>query len=215
MSAICDHLDKTESAVAHVFRGIDDLVQPLRAHRIPMLVGWGDPQDRLEQWSRENEAAIAQSLAIQRKFVAELSAIETLCGCVLQMAYHAISFCSANIHVPEELRSLAKAEVWREKLASFAVGRIVCGLPLGLVVYVGRNQYAHHDEPELRATNCNLLQYMLDHRSARASTQLILDAQVLSESAYPRNLAKAIVDELAWRGYADYKNDLLAALENV
>ena len=117
--------------------------------------------------------------------------------------------------MPDNLTGIVKAKVGREQLAPFAVGRAVCGLPLGLVVYVGRNQYAHHDEPELRATNAALLQYMLAHREPRDLLHLRADEQTLRDGAEPRNLAKAFVDTLRWRTYEDYRKDLIACLGNV
>ena len=71
----------------------------------------------------------------------------TFCGCILQIAAVGIRRFSKNDSIPEFCNDLfPKHPTKYKKVVPFLVGEEVFGLPKGLIVYAGRNQYNHWDE---------------------------------------------------------------------
>lgn len=209
MEAIADYLTKTRSATQALFRGVDELVTPIRQHQPPIFVGWGDSLEPFLQWSSEHADEIAADLEAQRKFVAELHAIDVLSGSILQVAYHAISSCSTNTRIPTGLTHCLKAE---SKVVRFCIGRMVKGVPLGVAVYVGRNQHMHHEAAELLPPTRALFEAILGSPHERDLSRLVLDEMLIVEPREPRSLAKAFLDLLCWRSNEDFERDMITCL---
>jgi len=110
MQTAAEYLDKTESAVRTLFRGIDSYASMLRRHPTSAFVtsytDEADFQAQYEAWANENEEVIRASLKAQREFIAESFAQATLCGAVLQVAAKAIECYSKNMSVAADWASL-------------------------------------------------------------------------------------------------------------
>jgi hypothetical protein len=140
MQTLETYLQKTESAVRKLFEGIEHYVNLLQPIEGTTFVGDGTDfnkfQEKYDQWAEENAAALAASLAAQQMFSEESLAMATLCGAVLQVAAKAIEVFSSNEDVPQHLLLVVGDSNAARK---FCVGREVRGLPIGLIIYAGRN----------------------------------------------------------------------------
>lgn len=101
--------------------------------------------------------------------------------------------------VPQELRHLGD---WSQRrLAKFAIGREVAGLPLGLIIYAARNQYNHFEErlEELNEDNRAVIE-LLAQRDILIGHLLTIDP--------PKPLSYRIVEMLGWKHYTLYEQDM-------
>lgn len=212
MDSIRDYLVRTNSATQHLFNGVDELVGPIRHHRLPVFVGWGDSIDPYTQWATEHQDEVRESIAIQEKYVVELSAIAALCGAILQIAFHAFQLCSTNTAVAEKFGEVITAGHKAEK---FCVGRIVKGVPLGLMVYVGRNQHMHFEDASLKGVTRKMFDVILTSPHEGDLSRLVLDEHLLTEAQGGRSMAKAFIDLMRWHSYGAYERDLLEAMAQV
>ena len=73
-----------------------------------------------------------------------------LAGLILQSAHMAIKLYSPPHPIPNEWQEFIKPE---SDIARFCVGKLKHGVPIGLIVYAGRNQFAHWDELPHKVTN--------------------------------------------------------------
>lgn len=172
MKSSKEYLDKTESAFRVLLEGIDDYVDILRAVR---------HDDRVE---KQHEA--------QTKFSAELFALATLAGGMLQISFTGIEWFSTNTEAPRNW-----SHVTRKKQLQFCIGPQILGVPIGLVIYAGRNQYAHMNEAELMPLNTEVF-----------STMASEDPMFNLASPFVQNYAANITGALGWRGdegYAKYR----------
>lgn len=168
MNSSEEYLNRTESAVIKLFDGIDSYIKILRDSPKPIFTFGGSiadfkddrktRQQAYDDWKSRNEEAIKLSLEVQRDFLTESFALATLCGSVLQIAAMGIQWFSINEEIPEDLPEELKSLLTKSKgkLAKFCIGRRVRTVPIGLVIYAGRNQYNHMDDEKLSKLNTNI-----------------------------------------------------------
>jgi hypothetical protein len=153
MQTSATYIACTETAVRKLFEGIESNVQLLQPIYGTAVSGELDPvkcQAECEAWFKKNPAKRAAAAAAQREFLQQRFAIATLCGAVLQVAAKAIECYSKNRSVPPGLQSI----VGKSKCAiPFCIGRELRGVPIGLIIYAGRNQHTHYNDRSLNAVN--------------------------------------------------------------
>jgi len=212
MNTIDEYIEKTESAVFNLFNGIDSYLAILHEAPLPVFSGvFKDEKSyrkNAEIWYKQNENSIRKSLQYQKKFAAESFALSTLCGALLQIAFMAFQLFSKNQVVPEEFRHVIKG---KSKAASFCIGRIVRKVPLGLIVYAGRNQYNHMDDKTLREPNLTIFE-MLSKNNELKITESLIDPSFDLRNDIVLNYSANITALLGWRRYDFYKADLVNAL---
>ena len=197
MKTAAEYLEKTESATRKLFEGIDSYLEVIR--RLA----------KYDVWVRENETDIAASLKAQRDFVAESFAHATLCGAVLQVAHKALECYSTNTAVAAEWTSLIRQGT---TAVPFCCGRLVRGVPLGLVIYAARNQHAHFDDDELRDPNLSIFNRLATNHGIASPTPF---RDPVFDLEHPRlvSFASNVTGLIEWRSYAAYENDIRVLLD--
>lgn len=209
MDSIGEYLTRTESAVRHIFAGVDAYLKILSDRRPPVFVGtYQCPEQRdraLAAWMQQNEDEIQEALEAERKFVAEKYALAILCGSLLQVAAMAIRLFSRNETVPEELKAFGTPGA-----VPYCMGRVIRGVPLGLVVYAGRNQSNHADEAELRAPSCTVFEWLTTKHTYGTG---IRDPAFDLGNRLVWNYASNVTSLIEWRAYGEYERDMRLLLE--
>lgn len=213
MQTVSEYLDKTESAVKKLFDGIDAYLEVLRQE--PGIVySCGkdeDPWVAYDRWASDNPGKLEASLDAQRRFVAESFALATLCGGVLQIAAKAIECYSVVGEVPKDFNDLLKMKGGKPA-RSFCIGRRVHDVPIGLVIYAGRNQATHYNEKSLKnEVNVEVFRRLCAGNPSLASKGLHDPAFDLSGSNMT-NFASNITALLGWRSFEAYDADMRALL---
>jgi hypothetical protein len=145
-----EYIAKTESAVRKIFEGIDSYLDILDRSLPPIYQGdVAHAEDgtalelnqspNFQNWLDENKISIQQSLEIQKEFIAESFALAVLCGSLLQIAFMGIQWFSTNSEVPEALPQDLRDLVVQPSSQRFCMGRTVYEVPIGLIIYAGRN----------------------------------------------------------------------------
>jgi hypothetical protein len=212
MQTVAEYLDKTESAVKKLFDGMDDYLEVLR--QAPGVVySYGtdeDPWDAYDRWASENPEKLKASLDVQRSFIAESFALATLCGGVLQIAAKAIECYPIAIALPDDWAELMRGKAYRSALP-FCIGRRVHDVPIGLVIYAGRNQATHFNEVKLIEANAEIFRRLSVGNPSLAARGLHDPAFDLSGSNMT-NFASNITALLGWRSFEAYDADMRALL---
>lgn len=159
MQTAAQYLHRTESATRKLLDGIESYVAVLKLAPRPVFAGSfsSDMGHRvaLEQWLTENEEQVRLSLKAQREYSAESFALSTLSGCLLQVAAMGIQWFSSNTTVPPDFEGVIKPS---SKPVAFCIGRRIRTVPIGLIIYAGRNQFAHLDETALREPSATIFE---------------------------------------------------------
>lgn len=211
MQSAAEYLRKTESAVRKLFEGIESYAAIIT--RAPQPVHVSSARDKQEAeaqfqaWAEQNDAAIRASLKAQRDYFAESFALATLCGSVLQVAAKALEKFSTNIVVPEEW-----TPVVRSKHARYCLGRIVRRVPLGLIIFAGRNQHMHFGEERLWEPNVTVFERLAIYWS-RNTDPGVRDPAFDLANPLLVSFAHNITALVGWRSYDAYESDLKTLLE--
>lgn len=203
------YLARTKSAVQHLFAGIDAYLRILREGRPPVLVGTyrsSEERDRaLQDWMKENEGAIQKGLEAERAFLAEKYALATLCGSLLQVAAMAIRLYSKNETVPAEFEAVMK----KPAAIPYCIGRVVRGVPLGLVIYAGRNQYNHVDDGNLREPSATVFEWLATKHTYGEGVR---DPAFDLGRGMVWNYSSNVTSLIGWRDYETYEKDMQSLL---
>ena len=134
-----DYIARTEHAVKHLYAGLDSCW----SYYTKALEHWDITQVN-EPMTPERKAALDRYLQLAGTYF-ELKLSEAMfAGGILQMAYMAIRLYSKNCAIPESCTDIVRPN--QKGALPFCIGREEYGLPLGLIIYAGRNQFSHWDD---------------------------------------------------------------------
>jgi hypothetical protein len=209
METAAEYLDKTESAVKILFDGIDAYFEVLRNEPSGVRShSQGEvPLHEYVQWAAENPEKLQAAFQAQRSFVAESFALATLCGAVLQIAAKAIECYSKVDAVPEDCQDFFS----RPAIRPFCVGRRVHDVPIGLVIYGGRNQATHFNDEELHPLNEAIFRRLSNGNPSIVDKGLRDPSFDLSDRKMT-NFASNITTLLGWQSFHEYDEDMRALL---
>ena len=204
MKNIQDYLEKTESAVIKLFEGLDNYHKILLKSLPPMYFGnEGDTENNTQayqEWNDRNRDRIQASSKKMQESFAERFAYTTLSGSLLQIADMAIQLFSENEIIPEDLPN----ELQKMKLPiKFCISRRIYNIPIGLIIYAGRNQYNHMDEKKLNKMNTKVFD-LINQNHINPCFDLN-NTQVI-------NFSGNIIELLGWDHYEQYYFDMLNML---
>jgi len=129
-----EYFEVTERAVKHAYAGIHS--------------GWSNYEDTYRHWQKNKTMTPAEIDAQSRKMGKLLGktqfATAIFSGAILQVAYTAIMLYPPVTKIPPNWAHIGPSST----AARFCIGRERHGVPTGLIIYAGRNQYAHWDDEE-------------------------------------------------------------------
>lgn len=153
LESAVQYLKQTEPAVRNIFGILQQYFSILEDINLPVCIAPYTPEEgfgsAFKKRQRQNREANGEASERLYEYLGYRFSIDTLCGSILQIAYRGINLYSKDKVVPSELSSMIKPKSI-SKVARFCIGRTVRGIPIGLIIYAGRNQYNHWDEESLR-----------------------------------------------------------------
>lgn len=198
------YLKKTESAMLKLFEGISSYIEILNNPDAAFVTSYTDDADlqsQYEVWCCEN--SIAKAREAEKKFVTESFALSVLCGSVLQVAEKAIELFSKNKSVAENFGSVIKES---NKNVKFCCGRLIRGVPLGLIIYAGRNQHTHFDDYPLREPNKTVFELLAKNHDF--GPNILVDPAFDLTDSRGGSFANNITAIIGWRSYSAYEKDM-------
>jgi len=211
METIEQYLDKTESSIQLLIQGMDGYIQILRRVPMPVFVGSSENEaeflEQYEAWQASNANQIQARKEVEDAYIAESFALANLCGAMLQMASMGIKMFGQEGNIPPSFNGLIQ-EKWGDT-RKYCSGREIGGVPIGLIIYAGRNQYNHYDDrPKLKNPAKKVFELLSD---------LGVDDQGLARVHPGYDLkneriicfASNIISLLEWNTYDAYRKDIL------
>lgn len=204
------YIARTETAVRKLFEGISSYIEILKPIQGTTFVsGQLDPalfRAEYDAWAKLNSKKLAASAAAQKEYSQQSFAMATLCGAVLQVAAKAIECYSTNTTVSVEARAIIGKSA---PAAPFCIGREIRGVPIGLIIYAGRNQHTHYNEEKLNGVNEAVFERLV---VVSTSPSLKDPAMDLSNPLLDSH-ASNVTFLLGWRSYEAYESDLRSMLQ--
>ena len=210
MDTAAEYIAKTESAMRKLLEGIDEYLQVLRDSPVPVFITLTSPGPEFDRewtdWMNANKAKNVAAEAARMQFRAESFAMNVLCGAVLQVAGKGIDLYSTNTVIPAAVQSFVKSTA-----AEYCVGREVRGMPIGLIVYAGRNQHTHFDEKTLRDPGATVFERLVT--TAEQGLQVAYRDQAFDlKNPAILSFAANVTVLLGWKDYDAYVKDMWAML---
>jgi hypothetical protein len=149
----------------------------------------------------EDAAAVAAARSACDAYIEQAFAMAILCGSVLQVAAKSIECYSTNETVPDSVKSI----VGDSRVAKpFCIGREVRGVPIGLVIFAGRNQHIHFNEPSLKPVN----KAVFERIAAWPEVEGCKDPALYLNNPLLDSYAANITFILGWRSFEAYSTDM-------
>lgn len=202
-----EYLSKTEHAVRHLYDGI--------------AACWAVYESAMESWNisrlgvpftEEERERVEKYLELAKKYFDLKFSEATFCGSILQIAAVAIRLFSENESIPSHCKGLF-AKPPSKKVFPFLIGEEICGLPKGLIIYAGRNQYNHWDDD---FDSIHMIQKIVFETLNKAhQTNNFLDlAFDLWNPSIPIRSNHILLSLLKWRTYETYLKEMRELLLN-
>ena len=187
------YLVDTASAVRYLFEGID---------RYEGLVRGLIPPSQAQTTKQ-----VSRYMAAAETYAGCEFSEATLSGAVLHVAYMGLYLCSQNDVIPGDCAALVRPE--NKKAVRFCRGRRIHGIPLGLLVYAGRNQYCHWDDEGFDFPTSQVFNALVAAHYDDPAFDLAYELN------WPSRTIKAhhvVLNELRWSSYEAYESDMRSAL---
>lgn len=214
MQNAAEYLEKTRSAAVKLFEGIEAYVVLLHQHSTTVVTSYTNQEDfqrQYDAWYEANRLSIQAGLEAQKQYLSESFAQATLCGSILQLAAKAIERYSKNTAIPEDWKSLINPG---NKPVPFCTGRLIRGVPLGLVIYAGRNQHTHFEDQNLREPNVEIFRRLaIIHGEGKVSKEPLVDPAFHLGIEGINSFANNITALIEWRSVEAYETDMRKLLE--
>ena len=119
-------------------------------------------------------------------------------GSILQGAYIAIRLYSRNETIPP---NCAMFEPIHKAAIPFCIGKECHGIPTGLIIYAGRNQYNHWDEPDSHPFTTKIFNALSAAFLSNPLSDLAFD---LGNPTIPIYASEILLTALGWNSYEKY-----------
>lgn len=201
-----DYFEQTSHVVKHLYLGITSCQQWWEEAKAFWAPGSAEPPQTEEERADLDVFLTKGGEYFGRKFSEGL-----FCGAILQVAASGIVRFSKNSDLPASCRDLFKDIEPREKKLKFCIGKERFGVPEGLIIYAGRNQYAHWEEEELRD---KLNVRIFDKLNSAFQNNVFMDlAFDLSNPTIHIYADLILLGVLQWRTYGAYVKGMKELLE--
>ncbi len=200
-----EYLHETEHVVKQLFESLAYYHQILEEMPKPIFsldIKSGDIWDKAYgEWCETNEEDINKSAEMSKKYFSLSFSQATICGSILQIASMGIYKFSNNEHIPDTCREFIEPS---QKAKRYCIGREVRSIPIGIIIYAGRNQYNHWDNPS-------------PHRITKNVFEIISKSHGYGEVVYPafdlsnpilKIYSHNILALLGWSTYNQYVKDM-------
>ncbi len=197
-----EYLENTEHAVRHFYAGLDSCWAVYRQ----ALSHW-DLSKAGELLTPENKAKLDEYLKLAHQYFDLKFSEATFAGSILQVAAMGIQYFSRNTVIPASCRDIVPKN---HRATRFCVGKELYGLPIGLIVYAARNQYAHWDKEDLHEINRKIFQGLSLAHYADPLRDLAYDLSNPTITIYANEV---LLGALKWTTYETYVAEVTALLD--
>lgn len=204
-----EYFKQTEHALKNLFSTYEYYVELAKNTIHPVICirhsgRAGEAEEMYAEWrSRpEIDAEFKRSEITWDNYRTLLFSKNVISGSILQIASKSIEIYSNNT-LSENNKLAYLDEIKKSKWEKYAIGRAIKDVPIGLIIYSGRNQYNHFNDCRLEnPVNVAVFKQLAYINSEISDPAFSLDSENI------KCLSSNILYLLGWRSYADYISDM-------
>jgi hypothetical protein len=213
------YISETEYAVRHLFSCIEHYADLIRLGASPCTTfrhgSEEEFQSQFKEWMDLPEIRDAHEIAemAREEYRAQFFSMHVISGSILHIAFKAIDLFATPSELDLKYSSLIDGckKGLTKKAGKFGLGREIRGIPLGLIILAGRNQYNHiEDGPELDLLNKNIFEALA---KGHDYGQDILDPAFELDNNGLVSYSSNIRGVLGWDSYESYISDINELLQ--
>ena len=192
----------TEHAAQHLYAGLSSC--------------WSYYEKALRYWdvskagqplTEENRKAIDKYLDLAGQYFDLKFSEAMFAGSILQIAFIAIKLYSLNVSIPGNCAVIVTPR-YRTAIP-FCIGRECHGIPSGLIVYAGRNQFNHWDDDEAHDVTRAVFSQLSIAFKNNMLADLAFDLSNPTINVYANEI---LLTALKWNSYDTYLHELRTML---
>jgi len=212
------YLAQTEHAMKSLFELLNEYREVINLSVPPIYVddagSFSEINEKYTKWRFNHEIAEAHELATYayEEHQAHAFSQAIISGSILQIASKAIDLYGANNVLSTEASTLLNGlkDELISSVTKYASGRLIRNVPLGLVIYAGRNQYNHIEAgDDLREVNARVFKALSENHGYGDVIDPAFDLKNGQIDSYSSNIV-ALID---WNRYDEYYADIQEILE--
>jgi hypothetical protein len=207
-----EYFSQTEKAVKQLFEALGFYLDLLKDIRPPIFESASVDEvvraEERDEWYRKTLKLYKASVAKQREYFGYTVSKATISGSILQIAFMGIKLLSLNSTIPVGCGDIVGAGGGTVR---FCIGRPIRGVPIGLVVYAGRNQYNHMDEGAYFPVTTKVFDRLYTGQTEEGENY-IDPAFDLSDRDLSYSLSDNVLAVIGWKDHNSYITDMKAML---
>ena len=216
-SSIGDYLEATSQAARNCYLAIQSCWQSYEEAQAfhPMEEAFiKDNNGTLSSRPIQSELErvnLSRSLRFYRRGYEQDLSLSIHDGGILQLAATAIFIFSKNDVIPSDCEDLLEGIKIPTGVRNFPIGKREKGIPEGLLIYVGRNQYAHWEDTKLHPISERVFEVL----NAWYNENSTMDDLAFSRGSTQKKIFadNFLFKELNWKNYGDYVIGMRRLLE--
>jgi hypothetical protein len=206
------YLRKIQKAIDQIFLAFQFYDNLLDSINTPVMIqdisNAADIDGLSKQWIIENDEQIKISQKKERNYFANSKSRQVLCGSILQIAFTGIElFCNPGCIPANFTNIVPSSKDSKCTFLKFCRGRLIRKVPLGLIIYAGRNQYNHYGDADLNFANKRIFEKLAQNPDTKLSNN-ILDPAFDLNNNHLDIYASNIMAIIGWETASDYFADM-------
>lgn len=205
MMTSTEYMRQTEFAVRQLFDSLshyhDLLEKEMTIRPVFSTTGCNESEhwEQAKKFFNENKILNDEANKLSSELLGLKDSQALICGSILQVAFTAISKFSTYD---------GECLVLKNKNVKFGIGREVYNIPLGLVIYAGRNQYNHWDDEKPHNQTKKLFDLIATRNNELNYKDPCFNIDLENIDIYSHN----ILGLIGWKNYEDYEKDMVDML---
>ena len=216
-----EYLAQTKHAVSAIFEIVQHYSDIAKlsfspVHSVRHSGAPGEATKKYQEW--RSQSSVQQEFEVAKyardEYFANQFSIHVASGSILQIACKAIDlYAKGGVH-SEQCEGLFHncTDITKERGRAYCIGKLVRNVPIGLIIYAGRNQYNHMEEgANLNRLNRNIFSALARNHNYGDLDDPAFDLENIALDSYSSNV-RAVLD---WDSYDTYENDMKDLLKIV
>jgi len=207
------YIKEITHAAEQLFEGLRYYDKHLRSVETPIFTTPYDDEAEVQRkyrtWLRQNRDRLKAYHKHVREYFGYAISKAALCGGILQLAFTGMKLHSrTRKRIPASCKAIFKGKEESEA-KNYCIGRLVYGIPMGLIIYAGRNQYSHMDDKQYREITERVFEHLTNFGTGGKYRNPQFDLRARKKEIYADNIL-AILD---WTDLKPFLKDMKAMLK--
>ena len=159
------YIKEISHAAEQLFEGLNYYHKHLQSVEIPVFTtnynnDEAEFQRKQKKWLKQNRSRLKTYDKNVKKYFGFAISKAVLSGAILQIAFTGMKLHARKCKkIPAPCKAIFKGKEASEA-KNFCIGRLIYGIPIGLIIYAGRNQYSHMEDKKYKEITARVFNHL-------------------------------------------------------